>query len=100
MITEDATPVMALRRPATPLQYQAEQAAALHALLGLVLDGKAMLEEFEVVDDDGETPVAVVVHSEEDELAARGFRKFSADEYLRDVGEIWRMGFESPVYRY
>jgi hypothetical protein len=82
----DVTPVAG--RPDTPLEYKAEQAAALHALLGLVLEGKA-----DVAGEDHERAVAIL--EEEVELAARGFRKFSADEYVRELREV--MGaFDSP----
>jgi hypothetical protein len=82
----DSTPVAA--RPETPLEYQAEQAAALHALLGLVLEGKA-----DVAGEDHERAVAIL--EEEVELAAKGFRKFSADEYVMELREM--MGaFDSP----
>jgi len=85
---EDITPV-ATMRPETPLEYRAEQAAALHALLGLVLEGKASVNG----EDHGR---AVAILEEEVDLAARGFRKFTADEYMRDIREMMGAFDESP----
>ncbi|KAK0731967.1 hypothetical protein B0H67DRAFT_549625 [Lasiosphaeris hirsuta] len=88
----ERTPVGAIE---TPLEYRARQAAALHDLLGLVLGE--------------ETPVVVAaavggkrkmvhdgrdaVFEEERELAARGFMKVSAEEYLSEVRNVRWIAF-------
>ncbi|KAK1752656.1 hypothetical protein QBC47DRAFT_389037 [Echria macrotheca] len=91
--TEESSPTpIAAKRPETPLEYRAQQAAALHDLLGMVLGEEKKEDKSQLLGGDD----AVGILEEEVELAARGYRKFSADEYLREIREVLG-GFESPL---
>lgn len=85
---DEMTPV---GRIETPLEYRARQAAALHDLLGLVLGEETPVGgKRKKVDDEMDA-----VFEEERELAARGFMKVSAEEYLSEVGTVRWIAFES-----
>jgi len=102
----DSTPTP-IARPETPLEYRAQQAAALHDLLGHVLtedllNGSGTGDKKEATaagmmasptswDDSG-----ITILEEEVELAARGYRKFSAEEYMRELREVLN-SFDSPI---
>ncbi|KAK5656987.1 hypothetical protein OQA88_3510 [Cercophora sp. LCS_1] len=70
----------------TPLECHARQAAALHDLLGMVLGGGKVEED-----------VRVQILEEEVELAARGFRKWTAEDYQMEMRDLGFGAFESPV---
>lgn len=96
----DSTPTP-IARPETPLEYRAQQAAALHDLLGQVLGDdttttaadkkEAAMTASPLWSDSG-----ITILEEEVELAAKGYRKFSAEEYMRELREVLN-SFDSPI---